>query len=139
MKLRYLLDTNTLSEPLRKIPNAAVLAKIHIHQQKIAIATPILYEIARGAYRLPESRKRSRILEYIQDFILVQLPILPYDDAAALWQAAEVARLVQLGLTSSPIDGQIAAIAKSQNLILVTRNVSDFQYFQDLQIENWFK
>jgi tRNA(fMet)-specific endonuclease VapC len=35
-------------------------------------------------------------------------------------------------------DGQIAAIAKVNGLILVTRNISDYQEFLDLRIENWF-
>jgi predicted nucleic acid-binding protein len=50
----------------------------------------------------------------------------------------ERARLIPLGLTPSYADGQIAAIAKVNNLILVTRNVADYANFQDLAIENWF-
>jgi tRNA(fMet)-specific endonuclease VapC len=36
-------------------------------------------------------------------------------------------------------DGQIASIATSNDLILVTNNVADFQYFENLKIENWFE
>jgi tRNA(fMet)-specific endonuclease VapC len=50
----------------------------------------------------------------------------------------ERARLIPSGLTPSYADGQIAAIAKVNNLILVTRNVADYANFQDLAIENWF-
>jgi tRNA(fMet)-specific endonuclease VapC len=35
------------------------------------------------------------------------------------------------------VDGQIAAIAKVNQLILVTRNTADYEGFSDLQIENW--
>ena len=42
-----------------------------------------------------------------------------------------------MGLTPTFIDGQIAAISKTNNLILVTRNIEDFQTF-DIKIENWF-
>jgi len=35
-------------------------------------------------------------------------------------------------------DGQIAAIARVNNLILVTRNVSDYANFSELMMENWF-
>ncbi len=36
------------------------------------------------------------------------------------------------------VDGQIAAIAKVNDLIIVTANVSDYQTFSGLTIENWF-
>ncbi len=140
MSLRYLLDTNTLSEPLRKSPNARVLKKIQLHQTEIATAALVLYEIIRGAYGLPEqTEKRIRILQYAEPFIRNRLPILPYTETTAEWHGIEVARLIALGKTPSPIDSQIAAVAKTNKLILVTRNVTDFENFADLQIENWFE
>jgi predicted nucleic acid-binding protein len=36
------------------------------------------------------------------------------------------------------IDAQIAAIARTNNLILVTRNTADFKHFADLKLQNWF-
>ncbi len=44
-----------------------------------------------------------------------------------------------MGKTPAFVDGQIAAIAYSNRLILVTNNVADFNDFQHLKIENWFK
>ena len=44
-----------------------------------------------------------------------------------------------MGKTPAFVDGQIGAIAYTNQLILVTNNVSDFQDFQGLQIENWFQ
>ncbi len=63
--------------------------------------------------------------------------ILPYDERAALWHAKERARLVSEGYMPSFVDGQIASIANVNDLILVTRNVSDFELFSGLEIENW--
>ncbi|NJR69696.1 MAG: type II toxin-antitoxin system VapC family toxin [Synechococcales cyanobacterium CRU_2_2] len=48
------------------------------------------------------------------------------------------AKLLGLGQVPSFLDGQIAAVAQINSLILVTRNVSDYQGFVGLQIENWF-
>jgi tRNA(fMet)-specific endonuclease VapC len=45
----------------------------------------------------------------------------------------------QAGQTPAYCDGQIAAIAAVNNLTLVTRNINDFQHFQDLKLENWFE
>jgi tRNA(fMet)-specific endonuclease VapC len=140
MSLRYLLDTNTLSEPLRKIPSLTVLKKIQSHQTEIATAALVLYEMIRGAHCLPEqAEKQVRILQYVDKFIRVNFPILPYTETTASWHGIEVARLIMLGKTPSPIDSQIAAIAKTNDLILVTRNVKDFDCFTDLHIENWFE
>jgi tRNA(fMet)-specific endonuclease VapC len=36
------------------------------------------------------------------------------------------------------VDGQIAAIARVNHLILVTRNIIDFQNFSGIEVENWF-
>jgi tRNA(fMet)-specific endonuclease VapC len=57
---------------------------------------------------------------------------------AAEWFAEERARLSQIGRPPSYPDGQIAAIAATNDLILVTRNTTDFADFIDLQVENWF-
>ncbi|MEB3337362.1 MAG: hypothetical protein VKJ46_07875, partial [Leptolyngbyaceae bacterium] len=57
---------------------------------------------------------------------------------AATWHALERARLIVNGRTPAFQDGQIAAIASVNNLILVTNNVSDYTNFQNLKIENWF-
>lgn len=66
------------------------------------------------------------------------LLVLPYDGEAARWHARERARLERLGLTPAFVDGQIAAVAAVRGLVLVTRNVRQFEAFTDLRIENWF-
>jgi tRNA(fMet)-specific endonuclease VapC len=67
------------------------------------------------------------------------LSILPYGQDAARWHAFERARLIQIGNTPSYTDGQIAAVAATNDLILVTRNMKDFLNFDSLSIENWFE
>jgi tRNA(fMet)-specific endonuclease VapC len=65
------------------------------------------------------------------------MTILPYDERAAEWHAKERARLTVLGQIPSFVDGQIAAVAKVNGLILVTRNTPDFEKFSGLKLENW--
>jgi tRNA(fMet)-specific endonuclease VapC len=139
VSLIYLLDTNVVSEPLRPAPNEYVLERLRQHEAEIAIASVVWHELLYGASRLPSSAKRSAIEDYLNDVVALAFPILPYDAQAALWHAAERARLVSLGKTPSFADGQIAAIAQVNNLIIVTGNTSDFSMFQDLQVENWFE
>jgi tRNA(fMet)-specific endonuclease VapC len=74
----------------------------------------------------PAPTKREKIEQYLNDVIQPNITLLPYDTNAATWHAIERARLAALGQTPPFADGQIAAIAKANNLILVTGNVSDY-------------
>jgi len=64
--------------------------------------------------------------------------LLPYDTATVEWFARERGRLVAIGKTPAYADGQIAAVAQVNNLIVVTNNVKDYTDFQHLQLKNWF-
>ena len=137
MSLAYLLDTNIVSEPLRPDPNPHVMARLEQHQDEMAIASIVWHELLFGANRLPESAKRAAIEAYLNEVVLAALPILAYDARAAAWHAAERARLAALGKTPPFADGQIAAIARTNELALVTLNVADYADFQGLQLRNW--
>jgi tRNA(fMet)-specific endonuclease VapC len=135
---RFLLDTNILSEPTYSTPHPQVLAKLAEHRQEVATAAVIWHELWYGCRRLPPSRKQQRIEAYLLALLSTDLPILPYTQQAADWHAKERTRLTILGKTPTFADGQIAAIAYVHDLILVTRNQSDFANFEKLLIENWF-
>lgn len=136
--LRYLLDTNVLSEPLKPAPNARVLTNLKRLSERLATAAPVWHELTFGAARLPSSKRRAQIQEYLDTAILGALPIIPYDERAAAWHGEERARLEALGKTPSFTDGQIAAIAAVHQLTLVSRNADDFRDFDGLRLENWF-
>ncbi len=138
MVMRYLLDTNTISEPLRPAPNPQVVARLSDVYDTVAIAAVTWHELLFGLYRLPPSRKRDAIDDYLFTHLKPMMPILAYDYVAAQWFAQERARLAAIGRSPSYPDSQIAATAFANNLILVTRNVSDFAAFQGIRVENWF-
>lgn len=94
--LKYLLDTNTISEPARPSPNRRLLERLERNAQAIAIAAPVWHELLFGLQRLPPSAKRTRIENYLFGSV-VDLPILPYDSVAAEWHAAQRARLEAQG------------------------------------------
>ncbi|WP_414545320.1 type II toxin-antitoxin system VapC family toxin [Nostoc sp. CCY0012] len=137
MSLKFLLDTNILSEPARPIPNANVLHQIDIHKSEVAVSSVVVHELLHGCLRLPESKRREYLRNYIYESVL-NLPVFDYDLKAAQWHAQERVRLSQIGKTPAFVDGQIASIACSNNLVLVTNNVSDFEFFNGLNVENWF-
>jgi tRNA(fMet)-specific endonuclease VapC len=135
--LKYLLDTNIVSEPLRPTPNESILKQLQLHQTEIAIAAVVWHELWFGSNRLPASARRTAIETYLAEVVAVSIPILPYDARAAEWHASERARLTNTGKTPPFADGQIAATAKSYDLILVTINRADYAIFQDIQIQDW--
>jgi len=135
--MKYLIDTNVLSEAVKTVPDTLVMEMFEKCQHDIVTAAPVWHELQFGCQRLPESRKRDIIASFLHDIVKHTMPILPYDDRAAEWHAEERARLSLKGLTPSFVDGQIAAISVVNDLILVTRNIGDFKQFLKLKIENW--
>ncbi len=137
MSLKYLLDTNVVSEPLRPRPAPAVLRRLRRHEGETAVPSVVWHELVFGCGRLPKSRRREAIERYLEDVLSTSIPVLAYDRAAAEWHARERVRLVARGKTPPFIDGQIAAIAQVNDLILVTANKSDFRAFKGLQVQSW--
>lgn len=135
--MRYLLDTNIISEPLKPDPNARVIAKLSEHRGALVSAAPVWHELRYGCRRLPKSRKRDKIEHYLNHVVMPSMVILPYDEKAAAWHARERARLTSIGRTPPYVDGQIASIAKVNGLVLVSRNTKDYKLFSDLELENW--
>jgi tRNA(fMet)-specific endonuclease VapC len=133
----YLLDTNVLSEPLRVTPDEAVMDALRTHEGESATAAPVWHELWFGCERLRPSRRRTLIETYLREVVAASLPILPYDREAAAWHSAERARLSKGGRPPPFVDGQIAAIAATNDLVLVTANAVDFGRFRDLRVEDW--
>ena len=136
--MRYLLDTNVVSEPARVRPNAAVLSRLRQYRYDVCIAAPVLHELQYGLNRMPDGVRKRDLAAYLASLLDTTLAVLPYDEKAALWHASERARLNAQGRTPSHVDGQIAAVAATNNLALATRNIRDFVDFADLRVENWF-
>lgn len=134
---RFLLDTDVVSEPTRPAPSAQVLRWLERHEGESAIAAPVWHELRFGCERLPPSRRRDSIESYLAEVVLASLPILDYDRRAAEWHARERARLVKAGQSPPFVDGQIAAIARVNDLTVVTRNEKHFRWFHGLRLEEW--
>ena len=137
MSIRYLLDTNVVSEPLRPQPHPLVLARIQQHETRMCIASIVWHELLFGCYRLSVSARRASIEHYLLHVVAPTVPILEYDEKAAAWHAVERARLGALGRTPSFADAQIAAVASTNTLVLVTFNTADYVDFDGLSVEDW--
>lgn len=137
MSLKYLLDTNVVSEPLRPRPSPGVLARLRRHEGETAIGSIVWHELQFGCARLPRSRRREAVERYLADVVWPCFPVLEYGHAAADWHARERARLEGAGRPAPFVDGQIAAIAFVNDLVLVTADTSHFRRFKGLRVERW--
>lgn len=137
--IRYLLDSNIVSEPALQRPDALVQIRYQTHAHEVAVPSVVWYEFLYGLERLAPGRERDFLARYLLHVVRPTMPVLPFDIAAAEWLARERACLEALGQPRPAVDGMIAAIAATRGLILVTRNTHDFADFDGLHVENWFE
>jgi tRNA(fMet)-specific endonuclease VapC len=134
---RFLLDTSTISAAMWKQPDAGVLAKLDEHGGECAISAQVWHELQYGVRRLPRGRRRGVLEAFLRDVVHPTLPVLSYDERAAEWLADERVRLEKIGRQAPVVDGQIAAVAATNGVPVVTANVSDFEIFKGLVVHNW--
>jgi tRNA(fMet)-specific endonuclease VapC len=134
--MRYLLDTNVVSELARPAPDSRVEKLFIAHHGSSVICALTWHELKYGVARMPASRRKHLLEEFLETVVGVRPP-LAYDGRAAEWHAIERARQEALGRQAPFVDGQIAAIAAVNGLTLVTRNVSDFAPAKGLKVESW--
>ena len=86
-----------------------------------------------------KSRPDERVLARIEqhDGELATCAIVWHDGESASWHAQERGRLGRRGRSTSAADGQIAAITRVNELVLVTANVRDFRRFEGLDVQDW--
>ena len=132
----WLLDTNILSEGVKPAPDAGVMTRLQRHADELSIPAPVWHELRFGWLRMPEGRRKDAIGMYIQR-VAGQLPVLPYDEAAARVHAELRDRQERSGRPLPFVDGQIAAIAIANGLTLVTRNRKDFEDLPGVRLADW--
>ncbi len=122
---------------MRPRPDVSVVGMLEQSLDECATSALVLHELEFGVARLPMSRKRAILTSYLVD-VVGKLPVIPYDTSAARWHALERARLTKRGRAPTFVDGQIAATAAVRGLVLITRNLADFQAFDGLKVNSWF-
>jgi tRNA(fMet)-specific endonuclease VapC len=138
MAVRYLLDTNVVSEYTKQQPHEAVVLALRQNEHACAISAITLEELHFGCARVPSAQRRAWFKSWLTGLV-ARMPVLPFDAQAALWLGHERARLQALGRPAPRTDGQIAAVAVTQGLTLVTRNGIDFAGFEGLRLEDWHR
>ena len=128
--MNFLLDTNVISEPMKARPNAGVLAWLaEADEDSVFVSVVTITELRYGIERLITGRRRDRLDRWLRKDLTSRFGerILPIDLEIADACGRLVARSESLGRPIEPRDAFIAATAEVRGLILVTRNVSDFE------------
>ncbi len=129
----YMLDTNICIYTIKKKP-ATVLEKFKNNLDKgLCISSITLAELEHGVAKSAYvERNKTALMQFLSI-----LTVLPFDDMAAVEYGDICATLQKRGTPIGTMDTLIAAHAKSEELILVTNNVSEFERVPNLTIENW--
>lgn len=133
--LRYLLDTDHLT--LYQYNHAPLARHLSLHVGEVGISVVTVEETLRGRLAAlaqasdgPTRIHRYALLEQaLLDF--TQFPNVPYDQHAE--DEFQRLRSIRIGTR----DRKIAAIARANQLIVVTRNRGDFARVPGLTIEDW--
>ncbi len=137
-----MLDTNVISEPFRPKPNENVMKNLRKYENFCVLSSTGWNELLFGVNIMPEGKKKDFLYDKFINDIQSHYEILQYDNHAALIQADITARLRAKGISIDFQDAQIAAIAISNCMVLVTRNTKHFEPIQEvstLMLENWFE
>ena len=138
----YLLDTNMVSEIMKPNPDKNVISKISEYEKLIALPSTVWTELMFGVNTMPDGKRKDFIFSKLVDDIQAAYEIIQYDNHAAWIQADIRSRLQENGTPVDFPDTQIASIAVSNGMILVTRNTKHFEPIQEistLMVENWFE
>ncbi|MBN9693326.1 MAG: PIN domain-containing protein [Verrucomicrobia bacterium] len=125
--MKYLLDTNILSELMKAEPDVGVVRWVEEHDEDCGISAITLAELEACVSLLPPGKRQSQLRREL-DFIVreFQDSTLGFTDTEAPEWGRYVAELTATGKPLRHFDSLIAATARQWHLTVVTRDLSDF-------------
>jgi len=132
------LDTNVVSETLKKVPDPAVIAWLVRHDAELALPTVAVAEIAFGIQKIRPDQRADRLEEGLSSWRRrFSDRMFAFTEEAALSYGEIMGDAVRKGRAMSAPDGMIAAIARINGGRLATRNLKDFQTTELELISPW--
>ena len=125
--MRYVLDTNIVSEFLKPDPNQNVIWWAQDYNADLLLNVISIQELYFGIFTMPDGKKKTRLRESL-DAIVRECTdrILPFDAFAGYLCAEMHASAKAAGHPRTIEDLMIAAICKRNDAVLTTRNIKDF-------------
>ncbi|HWK46427.1 MAG TPA: PIN domain-containing protein [Stellaceae bacterium] len=129
--MRYLLDTNVLSNITKPHPWEALIAWMAEQvDQDLFITSLTVAEIRRGVLEKPAGKQRDQLDAWFTGpegpQALFAGRVLPFDEKAGLIWARLMADGKASGRPRSALDTIIAAVAEANDCVVVTDNEKDF-------------
>ena len=132
MPLRYLLDTNILSDLVRN-PQGTVATRITtVGEDAVCTSIVVAAELRFGAEKSGSTKLSDRV-----DLILSALDVLPLESPVDRHYGEVRQQLERRGTPIGPNDLLIAAHALALELTVVTANAREFSRVSGLKVENW--
>ncbi len=121
------LDTNVISETLRKTPNRAVVAWLVRNDAELALPTVTIAEIAFGIGKIHPDQRAVRLDHGLASWRhRFADRIFAFTEAAALAYGEIMSVALRQARPMATTDGMMAAIARINGGRLATRNLADF-------------
>lgn len=134
----YLLDTDILSNLMRRVPSTVLIARLaQVPPEQHFTSAITLSELLYGAYRL--GAMANMLLQRLEKNLLPNLAVLPFDTDAAFKYGRTRADMEHRGNVVGDADLRIGAIALARGLTVVTGNVAHFLMIPGLNVENWLE
>ena len=132
MPLRYLLDTNILSDLVRN-PQGTVATRITtVGEDAVCTSIVVAAELRFGAEKSGSTKLSDRV-----DLILSALDVLPLESPVDRHYGEVRQQLERRGTPIGPNDLLIAAHALALELTVITANAREFSRVPGLRVENW--
>jgi toxin FitB len=138
--VNFLLDTNIVSEWMKPRPNAGVVNWLaEADEDRIFISAVTIAEIRYGVERLPQGVRRDRLDAWLTDDLPLRFEgrVLAIDASVGNCWGRVMARGRAAGRPVAAMDAFIAATTERYDLVLATRNVSDFEVLGIRLINPW--
>ncbi len=131
----FIFDTDIYTNVIRKIPSEKLLDRLRKIPRRDQFTTTIT--IAEVYYGLMKASNRKRLLELFESVLLPRATILLFDFSAAKKYGEIRSLLEKKGTPLAHADLQIASIALTMGMTLITGNSKHFQRVPQLAVENW--
>ena len=125
--MKYLADTDLVSEPRQKMPNARAMQWLQEHDHELVLSAITIGEIKKGIELYPDSRKKTELSKWLEGLMLdFEGAILPFTELEALTWGKLYAKAQKNGRKPPSMDSINAAIAMHHGVVLATRNENDY-------------
>lgn len=138
--MRYLLDTNVVSEWATTRPSPNVLRWLEqVPEGDVFLSTITVAELQRGLLLLDPGGRRDRLASWLRSELLVRFDrrVLPVSLSTALVWGRLMAESRQAGANVDAMDAFIAATAVEHGLTVATRNIRHFMTLDIPLLDPW--